>query len=41
MDHSMLTAMMAVECVMDGSVSKDAVWAVNTEEEYHEEKSKQ
>lgn len=40
MDHSMLTAMKAVECLMNGSVSKEDIWAVNTEEEYHEEKSK-
>ncbi|HEX2952415.1 MAG TPA: NAD(P)/FAD-dependent oxidoreductase [Bacillota bacterium] len=39
MDHSMLTAMKAVECVMNGSILKEDVWAVNTEEEYHEEKS--
>jgi protoporphyrinogen oxidase len=37
-DHSMLTAMVAVENIRDGVVQKDNVWAVNTEEEYHEEK---
>jgi protoporphyrinogen oxidase len=37
-DHSMLTAMTAVENVRDGLVSKDNIWAVNTEEDYHEEK---
>ena len=37
MDHSMLTAMEAVRA-MNGMVSKAAVWEVNTEEEYHEEK---
>ena len=38
MDHSMLTAMEAVRAVAAGSTSKDAVWNVNTEKEYHEEK---
>ena len=39
MDHSMLTAMEAVRAAASGSGSKDAVWNVNTEKEYHEEKS--
>ncbi|MBU6293441.1 MAG: NAD(P)/FAD-dependent oxidoreductase [Planctomycetes bacterium] len=37
-DHSMLTAMTAVENLRDGVASKDNIWAVNTEEDYHEEK---
>lgn len=37
-DHSMLTAMTAVDNIVEGAVSKDNIWAVNTEEEYHEEK---
>ena len=37
-DHSMLTAMTAVENLRDGVTSKDNIWAVNTEEDYHEEK---
>jgi protoporphyrinogen oxidase len=37
-DHSMLTAMVAVENIRDGVVTKDNIWEVNTEEEYHEEK---
>jgi protoporphyrinogen oxidase len=37
-DHSMLTAMLAVENIRDGRVDKSNLWAVNTEEEYHEEK---
>jgi protoporphyrinogen oxidase len=37
-DHSMLTAMTAVDNIAAGVRSKDNVWAVNTEEEYHEEK---
>lgn len=40
MDHSMMTAMEAVKAIM-GIGSKESVWAVNTEEEYHEEKRKQ
>lgn len=38
-DHSMVTAFEAVKCILSGSRNKDAVWNVNTEEEYHEEKS--
>jgi protoporphyrinogen oxidase len=37
-DHSMLTAMEAVNCIVNGSADKSAVWNVNTEEEYHESK---
>lgn len=37
MDHSMMTAMVAVDSIKDGSwKDKSAVWSVNTEEEYHE-----
>jgi protoporphyrinogen oxidase len=38
-DHSMLTAMTAVENIVNGVSTKDNIWAVNTEMEYHEEKS--
>lgn len=38
-DHSMLAAMTAVDNIVEGSLAKDNVWAVNTEMEYHEEKS--
>ena len=38
MDHSMLTAMEAVDMVASGSTDKRAIWAVNTETEYHEGK---
>lgn len=38
MDHSMLTAMLAVENIMQGIPIKDNIWSVNSEEEYHEEK---
>ncbi len=37
-DHSMLTAMLVVEQIRDGRVAKDEIWAVNTEEDYHEKK---
>jgi protoporphyrinogen oxidase len=40
-DHSMLTAMTAVENLLGGVVTKDNIWDINTEMEYHEEKSKQ
>jgi protoporphyrinogen oxidase len=35
-DHSMLTAMVAVQNIADGRVSKDNIWSVNVEQEYHE-----
>jgi protoporphyrinogen oxidase len=37
-DHSMLTAMTAVENIVNGVTAKDNIWAINTEVEYHEEK---
>lgn len=37
MDHSMLTAMTAVENIMKGVESKENLWEINAEEEYHEE----
>ncbi len=37
-DHSMLTAMAAVENIINGVASKENIWAINTEMEYHEEK---
>lgn len=36
-DHSMLTAMTAVDTLVAGTTSRDSIWAVNTEEDYHEE----
>lgn len=39
MDHSMMTAIEAVKLFKTGSADKSAVWNVNTEEEYHEQKS--
>jgi protoporphyrinogen oxidase len=35
-DHSMLTAMQAVQHIKHGITDKSALWAINTEEEYHE-----
>jgi protoporphyrinogen oxidase len=37
-DHSMLTAMHAVDGLVAGKVDKKALWEINTEQEYHEEK---
>jgi protoporphyrinogen oxidase len=39
-DHSMLTAMTAVDNIAAGITDKSNLWAVNTEMEYHEEKDK-
>jgi protoporphyrinogen oxidase len=38
-DHSMLTAMTAVDNIIGNVRSRDNLWALNTEQEYHEEKS--
>ncbi len=38
MDHSMLTAMTAVDNLVNGVESKDAIWNVNTEQAYLEGK---
>lgn len=38
-DHSMLTAMTAVDNIVNGRTDKDNIWDVNTEKEYHEAKS--
>ena len=37
-DHSMLTAMTAVDNIIEGRRDKSNIWAVNTEMEYHESK---
>jgi len=37
-DHSMLTAMTAVENIINNEKSKENIWAINTEESYHEKK---
>lgn len=36
-DHSMLTAMQAIEHIRSGVTDKSAIWAINTEQEYHED----
>ncbi len=38
-DHSMLTAMTAVDLILAGRSDKSELWSVNTEQEYHEQKS--
>ena len=38
-DHSMLAAMTAVDCILARETSRDKLWALNTEMEYHEEKT--
>jgi hypothetical protein len=37
-DHSMLTAMTAVDNIMAGRTDKANLWEVNTEQDYHESK---
>ena len=39
-DHSMLTAMTAVDNILAGVRDKDNVWSINTEMEYHEDAAK-
>lgn len=39
-DHSMLSAMTAVDIILDPERSKDGIWSVNTETEYHESRSR-
>lgn len=36
-DHSMLTAITAVENIVAGNKSRDNIWSINTETDYHEE----
>jgi protoporphyrinogen oxidase len=40
-DHSMLTAMMAVDNIVEGKTDKSNLWEVNLDMVYHEEKKKQ
>ena len=37
-DHSMLTAKLAAEAIVAGNNDKSAIWDVNVDDEYHEEK---
>jgi protoporphyrinogen oxidase len=39
-DHSMLTAMLAVDHIIAGKTGKDDLWNVNSESDYHEERGK-
>jgi len=39
-DHSMLTAMVAVDNIIAGQTDKSNIWALNSEMEYHETKTK-
>ncbi len=39
-DHSMLTAMAVVDGIVAGKVDKAALWSINTEQTYHEEKGR-
>ncbi|KAF5046320.1 NAD(P)-binding Rossmann-like domain protein [anaerobic digester metagenome] len=39
-DHSMLTAISAVSNIIQGIETKDNIWTINTEEDYHEEKNR-
>jgi protoporphyrinogen oxidase len=38
-DHSMLTAMTAVDNILAGATGKANLWEINTEQEYHESKN--
>jgi protoporphyrinogen oxidase len=40
-DHSMLTAMVSVDNIVAQIKTKENIWAINTEQEYHEEKATQ
>jgi len=37
-DHSMLSAKAAVDSIIAGSTDKSAIWAINVDDAYHEEK---
>lgn len=37
-DHSMLSAKLAAEAIAAGNTDKAAIWEVNVDDEYHEEK---
>jgi protoporphyrinogen oxidase len=36
-DHSMLTAMTAVDNILSGRTNKENIWSINTEQDYHED----
>jgi hypothetical protein len=37
-DHSMLSAMIAVENIINNVKSRENLWKLNTEQQYHEQK---
>jgi len=37
-DHSMLAAKTAVDCLVSGSRDRTALWSINTEDDYHEQR---
>jgi protoporphyrinogen oxidase len=37
-DHSMVSAKVAVECILNPALNRDSIWDINVEQEYHEEK---
>ena len=39
MDHSMVTSFETVKNILSGEKKKDNIWNVNTDKEYHEEKT--
>ena len=41
MDHSMMTAIVCINNILEGRKDKENIWSVNTEEVYHEEKDKE
>ena len=38
MDHSILTGLVAADNIINNIKDKSALWQINTENEYHEEK---
>ncbi len=38
MDHSMLSAMAAVKCIINNNIDKSSIWSVNDDDSYHETK---
>ena len=36
MDHSMLTAMAAVDNIVNGIISKENIWNINAEQDYQD-----
>jgi hypothetical protein len=36
-DHSMLSAKLAAEAILAGGGDKSAIWAINVDDDYHEE----